>query len=193
MTTVTDEQQQLSWLRRVAMGDRQAFTQLFRHYEAEKRLWRYLYRLMNQDADKADDLFVEVMFEVWKNAVTFAGNAKPSTWIFGIAHNKAMTALRKKPWRTISLSGINYDPSGPHSLEVEEDRDRRGRCLRQAIDMLSPKHRAVVDLYLQDFSLKEIAGIVSCSEETVKTRMFYARRKLKMKLSQLGFAERVLP
>ncbi len=193
MTTDTDEQQQVSWLRRVAVGDREAFTQLFRHYEVEKRLWRYLYRLMNQDADKADDLFVEVMFEVWKNAATFAGNAKPSTWIFGIAHNKAMTVLRKKPWRMISLSGIDYDPSGSNSLEAEEDRDRRDRVLRQAIDMLAPKHRAVVHLYLQDFSLKEIAVIVGCNEETVKTRMFYARRKLKMKLSQLGFAEQLLP
>ena len=104
-----------------------------------------------------------------------------------------MTVLRKKPWRTISLSDTDHDPPGLHSLEAEEDRDRRGLYLRQAIDMLAPKHRAVVHLYLQDFSLKEIAVIVGCNEETVKTRMFYARRKLKMMLSQLGLAEHLLP
>ena len=193
MTTDTDEQQQLSWLRRVAEGDHEAFTQLFRHYEAEKRLWRYLYRLLNQDADTADELFVEVMFEVWKNAASFAGKAKPSTWIFGIAHNKAMTVLRRKPWRVISLTDTDYDLREPRSLEAEEDTDRRSRCLRQAIDMLSPKHRAVVHLYLQDFSLKEIAVIVGCNEVTVKTRMFYAKRQLKTKLSQLGFSEHLMP
>jgi len=192
MTRDTDEQQ-VSWLRRIAVGDHDAFTQLFKRYEADKRLWRYLYRLLNQDADTAEELFVEVMFEVWKNAASFAGKAKPSTWIFGIAHNKAMTVLRKKPWRMISLTNTDYNSRGPHSVEAEEDKDRRGQWLRQAIDLLSPKHRAVVHLYLQDFSLKEIAMIVGCNEETVKTRMFYARRKLKMKLSQLGLAEHLLP
>jgi len=192
MTRDTDEQQ-VSWLRRIAVGDHDAFTQLFKRYEADKRLWGYLYRLLNQDADTAEELFVEVMFEVWKNAASFAGKAKPSTWIFGIAHNKAMTALRKKPWRMISLSNTDYNPRGSHSVDAEEDKDRRGQCLRQAIDILSPKHREVVHLYLQDFSLKEIAVIVGCNEETVKTRMFYARRQLKMKLSQLGLAKDLLP
>jgi RNA polymerase sigma-70 factor (ECF subfamily) len=193
MTSDKDEQQQVSLLRRIAVGDNAAFTQLFKHYEAEKRLWRYLYRLLNQDVDTADELFVEVMFEVWKNAASFAGKAKPSTWIFGIAHNKAMTVLRRKPWRMISLNDSDHDPREPRSLEVEEDRDRRGRCLRQAIDMLSPKHRAVVHLYLQDFSLKEMAMIIDCNEATVKTRMFYARKQLKTKLSQLGLAKHLLP
>jgi len=193
MTRDTDDQQQASWLRRIAVGDREAFTQLFNRYKADKRLWRYLYRLLNQDADTAEELFVEVMFEVWKNAASFAGKARPSTWIFGIAYNKAMTVLRKKPWKTISLTNTDYNPRGPQSLEAEEDKDRLGQCLRQAIETLSPKHRAVVHLYLQDFSLKEIAMIVGCNEETVKTRMFYARKQLKMKFTQIGLAEHVLP
>lgn len=93
----------------------------------------------------------------------------------------------------ISLNDTDHDPREPRSLEAEEDRDRHSACLRRAIDMLSPKHRAVVDLYLQDFSVKEIAMIVGCNEATVKTRMFYARRQLKMKLSQLGLAKHLLP
>ncbi len=193
MTRDTDELQQASWLRRIAVGDREAFTQLFQRYEAEKRLWRYIYRLLNQDAETAEELFVEVMFEVWKNAASFAGKAKPSTWIFGIAYNKAMTVLRKKPWKTISLTNTDYHAHGSRSLEAQEDKERLGQCLRQAIETLSPKHRAVVHLYLQDFSLKEIATIMDCNEETVKTRMFYARKQLRTKLPQVGLGEHALP
>jgi len=193
VTVDTDQEQQVSWLRRVALGDEDAFTQIFKHYESERRLWRYLYRLL-QDSHRADELFVEVMFEVWKNAASFAGKAKPSTWVFGIAHNRAMTALRiRKPWEALGWNDADYDPHESCRLEAEQDQDRLGQCLRQAVDVLSQKHKEVVYLYLEDFSVREIAMIVGCNEGTVKSRMFHARKHLKMKLSLLGITEYPLP
>lgn len=165
-------------LRRIARRDRQAFTALYRRYHP--RLQGYLRRLL-ADAQIADEVFDDVMFVVWKDARRFAGKSAASSWIFGIAYRQAMSALRKE---SRHLARVD------HAASVEDvaAASPKGRDLIEAaLRRLSPNHRQVVELtYFFGFSYKEIAEIAGCPVNTVKTRMFHARKRLKYLLPSLA-------
>ena len=176
----------LDLIRRVASGDREAFRALFEAYQ--QSVFRYLVRLMRDEA-VARELTNDVMIEVWKGAARFEGRAKVRTWIFGIAHNKAVDFLRKRselPWDEKAAETLVDD--GPSPLESTAQGDLR-RLVLGLLDRLSPEHRAVIQLtYYEGLSVREIAEAVDCPEPTVKTRMFYARKQLKALLAEAGVA-----
>jgi RNA polymerase sigma-70 factor (ECF subfamily) len=108
--------------------------------------------------------------------------------VFGIAHHKAVDALRKRRGVVVPLDdliGVSSDAEGPEAAALRAD-DRRE--LGEALATLSPEHRAVLELtYVEGFSQKEIAEIVACPVPTVKTRAFYAKQRLR---DALATAER---
>ena len=165
-------------LRRVARRDRQAFAELYRSYHL--RLHGYLRRLL-ADPQIAEEVFDDVMFVVWKDARRFAGKSAVSSWIIGIAYRRAMSALRRES---------RHQSRVDHAVQAEEiaaaepgDRNLVSAALRQ----LSPDHRQVVELtYYFGFSYREIAEIAGCPVNTVKTRMFHARKRLKYLLPVLA-------
>ena len=128
------------------------------------------------------DHFRDVAEVVWERAAGFKGESKLSTWIFAIAYRKAMKALRRYD-APIEDHEAENRASQEDSPEQAFGQTRLHNLLRVAMSELSPEHRGVVELtYFNDLSYREIAEIMGCPVDTVKTRMFYARRHLKRRL-----------
>ena len=167
------------WLRQVARGDRAAYEQIYRAYY--RRVFGYLYRMTKPDA--AEELTSDVMLEVWKKAGTFRGESLVSSWILGIARFKALSALRRPQAPSVDVEQAQR-VTDPKELQDETlvKRDRHAD-IKKAIGALSPDHQEVIELtFYQDLSYPEIAAILKCPVNTVKTRMFYARQQLRQVL-----------
>ncbi|MGF1624187.1 MAG: sigma-70 family RNA polymerase sigma factor [Alphaproteobacteria bacterium] len=164
-------------LSRVAAQDRRAIGPLYNRYQP--RLYRFLYRMV-KDSGMAEELVNEVFLDVWRGAGRFEGRSTPSSWIFSIAHNKAVSALRKRREKPLDEEEAMQivDPADLQD-DVVQHGDMR-RLMRGCLDRLSPDHRVVIELtYYQELSVREIAEIVAVPENTVKTRMFHARKRLR--------------
>lgn len=165
-------------LDRVRRGDRAAFSDLYRHYHP--RLFGYLRRMLGNPGT-VEEILDDVMFVVWKDAGKFRGNSTVSTWIFGIAYRKALTAIRnERRYRAPLVQSADTDSAVAGSTPQDE-------WIQVALSHLSHDHRQVVELtYYGGFSYQEIAKIAGCPVNTVKTRMFHARRRLKVLLPALA-------
>ena len=175
---------ELEWVRRVASGDRSAFERLYNGYQ--RRLFGYLYRMVGK-ADAAEELTNDVMLEVWKGAAGFRGDSKVSTWIFGIARFRALSRLRRTDRETVDIedAGPLRDPYELEDEVVVKESTRKE--VQAAILKLSREHREVIELtFYQGFSYPEIEEILHCPVNTVKTRMFYARKELRELLHDAG-------
>ena len=170
-----DEHRQ--WLRATAQGDRTAFEQLYR--ASQRRIFGYLFRMIGS-AEHAEELTTDVMLEVWKSASTFKGESQVSTWMFGIARFKALSFLRRAKNGTV---GVEEAIEVPDARELPDEmlvkQGRAGR-IKQALGRLSQEHREVMELtFFEGLSYPEIAKLLACPVNTVKTRMFYARKQLR--------------
>jgi RNA polymerase sigma-70 factor (ECF subfamily) len=128
----------------------------------------------------------DTLLVLWQRPDSFDGRSKLSTWIFGIAYRKGLKALSRLD---LPVDGDDAEepadsaPGPEQRLGQAQVRER----LRSAMAELSPEHRAVVELcYFHDMAYGEIADIVGCPPETVKTRMFYARKRLRLLLDDLA-------
>lgn len=164
---------------RVSGGDRHAFEELYRRYQV--RLERFLGNLVRHP-QLVEEVLDDTLLVVWERAAGFKGESKLSTWIFAIAYRKAMKALRRYD-APIEDHEAENRASQEDSPEQAFGQTRLRDLLREAMAELSPDHRGVVELtYYNDLSYREIAEIMECPVDTVKTRMFYARRHLKRRL-----------
>jgi RNA polymerase sigma-70 factor, ECF subfamily len=162
----------------VAGGDRLAMRNLYLRHE--RRVFRFVLRMLG-DRCLAEDVLSEVFFEVWKKAEHFQGRSSVSTWMLGIARHKALTAAVTKSRPFESLDGaaaINVaDSTADQESAVLEY--ERSVILQRCLEALSPEHREIIDLvYYQEMTIKQIADLLQIPENTVKTRMFYARKRL---------------
>jgi RNA polymerase sigma factor (sigma-70 family) len=167
-------------LARVASGNLQAFERLYRVYQP--RLTRFLTTLLKRP-QLIEEVLDDTMMVVWQTAGNFRGSSKPSTWIFAIAYRKAHKAKARwpDPIEDPQFDTRVSDEPGP---DEELQHQRLRSALTKAMDQLSPDHRAVVDLtYFHGMGYREIAEIVDCPVDTVKTRMFHARRRLKQAMT----------
>ena len=143
----------------------------------------------------------DVMLVVWQNAARFNPSAsRLSTWLFGIAHNKALKALAKSKARSAEVAMEPLDLAADAEIEDapaeradSNDPERAlagrqlGAMLARALERLSPEHRTVIELaFGENCSYQEIASITGSPINTVKTRMFYARKHLAEILRHLG-------
>jgi RNA polymerase sigma-70 factor, ECF subfamily len=163
-------------IRRIAQGDQLAMRTLFGRHRVP--LYRWLLRLVGDEA-LAEDLLSDVFLDVWRQAGTFEARSSVSTWLLAIARYKALSARRRLPHAELNdeLASTVADLADDPELILQKK--HRAELLRQSLANLSPEHREVIDLvYYHGKSVKEIAEIVGTNEATVKTRMFYARRKL---------------
>jgi RNA polymerase sigma-70 factor (ECF subfamily) len=161
----------------IARRDRVAFETFFRaHGSAVHRFVRDLVR----DEGLAEELTSDVMVEVWRSAGKFGGRSRARTWVFGIAHHKAIDALRKRRATLVPLDDLLGAASDASTPEDAALRAEEGERLDAALASLSAEHRAVLELtYVEGFSQKEVADIVACPVATVKTRAFYAKQRLR--------------
>lgn len=166
-------------LARIAAGDREAFRRFYqKHYRA---LQRFIWRITGR-VDSAQEAVNDVMLVVWQSSGTFAGRSKVSTWLMGIAYRKALRlvdARRRWTERFKSLDPTEWNELSAAAEEPTHSRDLED-WLEHGMRQLSAKQRAVVELtYFHGYSYEEIAAITQCPTNTVKTRMFHARAKLK--------------
>lgn len=181
--SVTDEIQLLD---RVADRDLRAFERLYHIYY--HRLTRFLYRFTRQ-ADSIEEIVNDTMFVVWQKASGFRRKSSVSTWIFGIAYRTALKELRRRgrtPDR-VPLQEAHIERMGTTDPTV--DRFELQRSLEAGLAALSAEQRAVLELtYFHGYTCREVADIVGCPVNTVKTRMYHARKRLRDHLPRLESA-----
>ncbi len=185
MTAAPGQQTDRELVTRVAAGDRAAVRLLFMRHHA--RIYRFVARQTGSDM-MADDIANEVFLELWRQAPSFEGRSEVSTWLLGIARFKALSILRKRKEVAIDEDAAAAIPDGADSPEVALMKDDKAAALRRMVNALPEEHRTVIDLaYYHAKSVTEIGEILSIPVATVKTRMFYARRKLGEALQAAGF------
>ena len=169
---------------RIAGGDRLAMQVLFARHHV--RVYRFVLRLVGNPAT-AEDLISEVFLDVWRQAAKFEARSSASTWLLAIARFKALSALRRRPDEELDDETAAAIEDLSDNPEVTAQKKDKSAILRKCLTGLSPEHREIIDLvYYHEKSVEEVAGIVGIPEATVKTRMFYARKKLSELLKAAG-------
>jgi RNA polymerase sigma-70 factor (ECF subfamily) len=169
---------------RIAKGDRLAMQVLFARHHV--RVYRFVLRLVGNPSI-AEDLISEVFLDVWRQADRFEGRSAVSTWMLAIARFKALSALRKRPDEELDDEAAEAIEDVSDNPEVALQKKDKSAVLRQCLEKLSPEHKEIIDLvYYHEKSVEEVAEIVGIPENTVKTRMFYARKKLSELLQAAG-------
>ena len=180
MPTTSDE----VLIARIAKGDRLAMEELYGRYRVP--VYRFVLRMV-RNAATAEDLNSDVFLDVWRQAGTFEGRSAVSTWIFSIARFKALNALQRRPMEELDDEKAGAIEDQADDPEIALAKKDKAAVLRACLLKLSAEHREIVNLvYYQRKSVEDVAGIVGIPEATVKTRMFYARKKLSELLTEQG-------
>ncbi len=174
-------QVELALLARIAARDTQAMHELYHLYH--RRLARFLMRLTSR-YDLAEEVINDTFWVVWQHAADFRGASQLSTWIFGIAYRRALKTLKRvRPDLMVDAD------EAPEQVEEPWQQAELREWLGVALAKLPYEQRMVLELaYNVGHSCEEIAAIMQCPVNTVKTRMFHARRKLKGLLTSLAGA-----
>ena len=175
-----DAQTDARLIARIVSGDRKAFETLYRLYHP--RLSHFLIRMVRRPA-VVEEVLNDTMLIVWNRADTYNGRSKVSTWIFAIAYRRALKALRRldEPMEDTFAERRESGEPGP---EQQLGQTQVRAVLSDALLQLSADHRTVVDLaYFHEMGYREIAEIMDCPVDTIKTRMYHARRNLRARLS----------
>ena len=171
----------------VAGGDKQALEQLFTRHSA--RIYRFVLRITG-NAALSEDIVSEVFLEVWRRPDRFEGKAQVSTWMFAIARNKALQALRSRWQKPSDEDGAAEVVESADDPDAAVHEKSRSIVLRKCLSRLSPIQREIVDLvYYHEKSVAEVAQIVGIPAGTVKTRMFRARSRIAELLAEAGLDE----
>ena len=168
-----------SLMERVVARDLRAFESLYRIYHP--RLDRFL-GLVTPRPTIVEEALNDTMLVVWRRAATYSGECKVSTWIFAIAYRTALKALRMQdePVDGARIDELVDEDAGPENAAI---RAQTQATLASALATLSAEQRAVLVLaFFHDLPYAEIARIVECPVDTVKTRVFHGRRRLRAAL-----------
>jgi RNA polymerase sigma-70 factor (ECF subfamily) len=180
----TKETSDLELIGLVADQDKSAMRILFIRHQV--KVFRFLMRMVGNQ-ETAEDLVNEVFLEIWRNAGKFEERSQVTTWILSIARHKALGLLRR---HSIPASGEEVLESIEDTRddpEVAMQKSDRNALLRECLKRLSPAHREIIDLvYYQERSINDVAKIVGVPVNTVKTRMFYARKHIADMMAQRG-------
>lgn len=167
---------------RVAGGDRDAFRDLYVHYH--RRLARFLTRLTRRQED-AEEIINDTLWIVWQRAAEFRDASQVSTWIMGIAYRRALNVIRRAATHERVMARESLEAEAVVSDPGQSAENRQ--LLNYALAQLPLEQRLVLELtYYLDHSCEEVAEIMECPVNTVKTRMFNARRKLRAMLAEHG-------
>ncbi|QZN99415.1 sigma-70 family RNA polymerase sigma factor [Chenggangzhangella methanolivorans] len=180
MTEVSDD----VLIQRIAGGDRAAMRTLYGRHST--RVLRFLIRLV-RDQSRAEDLMSDAFFDVWRQASRFEGRSSVSTWILSIARFKALSSMRRPGERELESEIAEAVEDEADTPEVVAQKASKAEALRRCLGQLSAEHREVVDLvYYHERSVEEASQILGVPAATVKTRMFYARKRLAELMAAAG-------
>jgi RNA polymerase sigma-70 factor (ECF subfamily) len=161
---------------RIAAGDKLAIQALFARHRTS--VYRWLLRFVG-DETVAEDLLSDVFFDVWQQAGRFEGRAAVTTWLLSIARFKALSARRRRTHAELDETIEATVPDSADNPEIALQKKSRSELVRTALMTLSPDHREIIDLvYYHEKSVEDCALILGIPAATVKTRLFYARKKL---------------
>jgi RNA polymerase sigma-70 factor (ECF subfamily) len=169
---------------RIAAGDKLAMQLLFARHHV--RVYRFVLRFV-RDESLAEDLISEVFLDVWRQASRFERRSSVGTWLLAIGRHKALSALRGRRSELLDdeQAAAIEDPGDDPEMAVQKK--DKSEILRDCLNGLSAEHREIIDLvYYHEKSVEEVAGIVGIPANTVKTRMFYARKRLSELLKAAG-------
>jgi len=181
-------------LERIARQDEAAFRELYKAFS--RRVFAYVLNMV-KDHGRAEEILVDTMYEVWRNPARFRGDAQFSTWLIGIARNKALMAFRSRrpdelhdDLDDIAETAPSDTPDGFAELAAKQ----RSEGVQVCMGKLSDEHRECMHLvFFEGLSIAEIAQIQGCPENTVKTRLFHARQKIKTCLRNMIQRDGELP
>ena len=180
VAALASQRDEIGLIDRIERKDLRAFETLYRIYHP--RLTRFLVNIIRRP-HLVGEALNDTMMVVWDRPDSYNGTSRVSTWIFAIAYRKAMKTLRK--WDE-PMDDKHLELCASAELGAEQDVSERQvhQSLQDALDKLSADHRVVVNLaYFQEIGYREIAEIMDCPVDTVKTRMFHARRHLRTMLA----------
>jgi len=195
ISTDTPEVSDRTLVARAQLGDDRSYEELVRRYQ--QRIYGLCYHLTSNHED-ATDLAQDAFVKAWRALRSFKGDSSFYTWIYRIAYNSTLNHLKQRRYRTPHLSLDDLDFNAEHSPDlvelVSEKTPRREtgllelqKRLNEAMQKLSPEHRAVVTLHdVQGLAHDEIARIMDCNPGTVRSRLYYARQQLQAWLSDLS-------
>lgn len=187
-TPPMQHQDDFALIRRVAAKERQAFEILYQRYYA--RLASYLAKFLKRQ-ELIEEALNDVMLVVWSQAQRFNYTSRLSTWIFGIAYHKALKSLQQHAplgADVLADAGEALAPSDPENPEELLGQQELRQIIEKALQDLSVEHRTTLELsFYHGFSCQEIADMMACPVNTVKTRLFYARKRLEPLLKEQGF------
>ena len=168
----------------IAQGDKRALQTLYGRHNV--RVYRFASRFLNDDA-MAEDMVSEVFLDVWRQAERFEGRSKVSTWLLAMARNKALSALRRRSTEELDEEVAEFIEDPADDPEVSMQKKQQASMLQECLTQLSPAHREIVDLvYYHGKTIEEVVEIIGVPVSTVKTRMFYARKRIGELMSAKG-------
>jgi RNA polymerase sigma-70 factor, ECF subfamily len=164
-------------IEQIAAGNKPAMRALFERHQV--KVYRFVLRIV-RDAALAEDTVSETFVDAWQHAGRYEGRASVSTWLLGIARHRALTAAtRRRPTESLDCDAAQNAVDPARDPETELGLKDTGSVIRGALAALSREHAEIIDLvYYQEKSIHEIGEILDIPENTVKTRMFYARKRL---------------
>ena len=160
-----------------AGDDKHSFVLLINEHQS------LIYKVCNAyctEQAEREDLFQEIIIQIWKSWPQFRGEARFSTWLYRIALNTAISGLRKKRLAVSSLESMPRAmeiPAEPSNLREQQD------ALNHAINRLSSIEKAIVMMYLDDKSYEEMEAVLGISQNTLRVKMNRIKEKLR-KLTQ---------
>lgn len=181
-----DNERVTALLERIAKEDQSAFRELYKAFS--RKVFAYLLNMVNDHA-RAEEILVDTMHEVWRRPKQFRGGSQFSTWLIGIARNKALMAYRARradelhdDLDDIAETTASDTPDGFAQLAQRQ----RSEGVKHCMGRLSDEHRECLHLvFFEGLSLAEVSEVQNCPEGTVKTRLFHARQKIKGCLERL--------
>ena len=180
----TPDTPDVALIRSIAAGDKHAMQILFARHNV--RIFRFLLRFVG-DRSAAEDLLSEVFLDVWRQAGRFQGRSQVTTWLLAIARNKALSALQRRSNEELDEDAAAAIENPQDNPEVTLQKRQKAEILLNCLTQLSPAHREVTDLvYYHEKSIDEVAEITGVPQNTVKTRMFYARKRIAELLAVQG-------
>jgi RNA polymerase sigma-70 factor, ECF subfamily len=163
-------------IKRIATRDGAAMRVLFGRHQI--RVFRFLLRLVG-DRATAEDLVSEVFLEIWRKAEAFKGRSQVSTWLLAIARYKALSLMRRQVHDQLDARVAATIADHADDPETAVQHASRAALLRHCLMQLSSAHREVVDLvYYHERTIEDAAHVLGVPANTVKTRMFHARKRL---------------
>ena len=184
------QQSEIELVRAIAQGDKRAMHTLFAKHRL--RVYRFALRL-DDEKEAAEDLVSEAFLNVWRHAGRFEGRCRVSTWLLAITRNFAFSMLRQHPIEKLDDGKAAAIPDHADDPEAAVQTKQQSAILAHCLTKLSPAHREVIDLvYYHGRSIDEAAAIIHVPPNTVKTRMFHARKRIATLLNGFGMHQAVV-